>query len=79
MDVAAIGEGGLLGLAVDPDFERNSFVYLYRTTDSGNEVLRYRFEGGRLTRTGSVLDGLEAGADPRRRAPALRARTGCST
>ena len=29
VDVAATGEGGLLGLAVDPQFERNSFVYLY--------------------------------------------------
>jgi glucose/arabinose dehydrogenase len=48
IDVTEIGEGGLLGLAVDPDFERNRFVYLYRTTDRGNEVARYRFEGGRL-------------------------------
>ena len=62
VDVAAVGESGLLGLAVDPDFERNSFVYLYRTTDSGNEVLRYRFEDDRLEEDGRVLDGLEAGA-----------------
>jgi glucose/arabinose dehydrogenase len=48
VEVAAIGEGGLLGLAVDPDFERNRFVYLYRTTGGGNEVVRYRFEGARL-------------------------------
>ena len=62
VDVAAVGESGLLGLAVDPDFERNNFVYLYRTTDSGNEVLRYRFEDDRLEEDGRVLDGLEAGA-----------------
>ena len=62
VDVAAIGESGLLGLAVDPEFEDNSFVYLYRTTDSGNEVLRYRFEDDRLTEDGKVLDGLEAAA-----------------
>ena len=62
VDVAATGESGLLGLAVDPDFERNSFVYLYRTTDSGNEVLRYRFEDGRLEEDARVLDGLQAGA-----------------
>jgi aldose sugar dehydrogenase len=59
VEVAAIGEGGLLGLAVDPQFRRNRFVYLYRTTDSGNEVLRYRFEGDRLTEEAVVLDGLE--------------------
>lgn len=60
VDVAATGESGLLGLAVDPEFEKNSFVYLYRTTDSGNEVLRYRFEDDSLTEDGKVLDGLQA-------------------
>ncbi len=62
VEVAAFGEGGLLGLAVDPRFRRNRFVYLYRSTESGNEVLRYRFEGGKLTEDALVLDGIEAGA-----------------
>lgn len=53
------GEGGLLGLAVDPRFQRNGFVYLYRTTRRGNEVLRYTYDGG-LTRPRKVLEGLEA-------------------
>ena len=43
-----------------PGFARNRFVYLYRTTDSGNEVARYRFEGDRLTEDAVILDGLEA-------------------
>ena len=60
VEVAAIGEGGLLGLAVDPQFRRNRFVYLYRTTDSGNEVARYRFNGDRLAEEAVVLEGLEA-------------------
>jgi len=60
VEVAAVGEGGLLGLAVDPQFRRNRFVYLYRTTDSGNEVARYRFEGDRLTEDAVILEGLEA-------------------
>ena len=30
--VSTQGEGGLLGLAIDPDFARNHFVYLYYTT-----------------------------------------------
>ena len=60
VEVAAVGEGGLLGLAVDPQFRRNRFVYLYRTTDSGNEVARYRFDGGRLTEDAVILKGLEA-------------------
>ena len=59
--MSAVGESGLLGLAVDPGFERNGFVYLYRTTDSGNEVLRMRLEGDRLEEDATVLEGLEAG------------------
>ena len=59
--VAAIGEGGLLGLAIDPEFDRNRFVYLYRTTDSGNEVVRYRYEqGGGLTGEVVIVDGIQA-------------------
>ena len=60
--VAAIGEGGLLGLAVDPRFEDNRFVYLYRTLVGGNQVVRYRFEHGRLTGETVLVRGIEAGA-----------------
>ena len=74
VDVAAVGEGGLLGLAVDPQFRRNRFVYLYRTTDSGNEVARYRFEGDRLDRGSGDPRRARGRADPRRRADPLRAR-----
>jgi glucose/arabinose dehydrogenase len=60
--VAAIGEGGLLGMAIDPRFRRNRFVYLYRTTASGNEVLRYRYRRGRLTGARVIVRGIRAGA-----------------
>ncbi len=60
--VRSVGEGGLLGLAVDPRFEENRLVYLYRTVESGNEVVRYRLEGARLTGATVVLDGIEAAA-----------------
>ena len=59
--VAAVGEGGLLGLAVDPRFARNGFVYVYRTTDSGNEIARYQLEGDRLEEEATILRGIEAG------------------
>ncbi len=62
VDVSAVGESGLLGLAVDPKFADNRLVYLYRTVDSGNEVARYRLEGARLTEQATILDGIEAGA-----------------
>ena len=61
VDVAASGEGGLLGLAVDPDFERNSFVYLYRTTERGNEVVRHRLDGSRLREQEVVVQDIPAG------------------
>jgi glucose/arabinose dehydrogenase len=58
--VEELGEGGLLGLAVDPDFERNRFVYMYRTTADGNEVARFRFQDGRLEEERVVADGIQA-------------------
>jgi glucose/arabinose dehydrogenase len=60
--VSAVGEGGLLGLAVDPQFARNSFVYLYRTTDHGNQVVRYRLDGTRLREQEVVVRDIPAGA-----------------
>jgi glucose/arabinose dehydrogenase len=48
--VSAQGEGGLLGLAVDPDFVHNRFVYLYYTTPGGMRLERWRFASGRLQR-----------------------------
>ncbi len=59
--VSAVGEGGLLGLALDPDFERNDLIYTYYTTESGMEVARYRLEGDRLVEEAVVLDGILAG------------------
>jgi len=53
-------ESGLLGLAVDPEFADNAFVYLYRTTEDGNEVARYRFADDTLTEDGVVVDGIQA-------------------
>ena len=58
----ARGEGGLLGIAVDPDFaDGRRFVYLYVTTASGMQVQRWRMRGDRLRRDGVVLDGIRAG------------------
>jgi glucose/arabinose dehydrogenase len=61
VEVDSSGEGGLLGLAVDPGFRRNRLVYLYRTTDSGNEIARYRLAGSRLVEDAVVSRGIEAG------------------
>ncbi|MBI3251490.1 MAG: PQQ-dependent sugar dehydrogenase [Candidatus Andersenbacteria bacterium] len=46
------GEGGLLGLALHPDFARNNLIYLYLTTQEGsavtNRVERYRLQNTTL-------------------------------
>jgi glucose/arabinose dehydrogenase len=49
------GEGGLLGLALHPS---GDWLYAYRTTDSGNEVVRMPFSGRSLGKPQVVLDGI---------------------
>ncbi|MDQ4128451.1 MAG: PQQ-dependent sugar dehydrogenase [Actinomycetota bacterium] len=36
------GEGGLLGVAVSPDYEEDRYVYAYYTTPEDNRVVRFR-------------------------------------
>ncbi len=61
MPVSAQGEGGLLGLALDPDYASNRFVYLYFTTAQGMRLERWRFSGSRLRRERGLVDGIQAG------------------
>lgn len=64
-DVAAVGEGGLLGIAVHPKFFENSFIYLYYTASQGdgtivNRVARYRFFEERLVLSMVIIDRIPA-------------------
>ncbi len=59
--VDATGEAGLRGMAIDPRFRSNRFVYVYRTTTDDNEVLRYRYSRGRLTSGRVIVQGIPAG------------------
>ncbi|OGO30896.1 MAG: glucose sorbosone dehydrogenase [Chloroflexi bacterium RBG_16_56_11] len=65
-DVAATGEGGLLGIAVHPDFSRNNLVYLYYTYQDGgslfNRVARYIWRGSSLVNDRVIIDGIPAGS-----------------
>ncbi|BDT92249.1 oxidoreductase [Nocardia sputorum] len=43
--VAARGEGGLLGLAVAPDYAESGYVYAYFTSEMDNRIVRFRLDG----------------------------------
>ncbi len=58
-----IGEGGLLGIALHPEFAENSYVYLYYTfSNSGdntmNRVVRMKYTNGQLTDEQIILDNI---------------------
>jgi glucose/arabinose dehydrogenase len=63
-DVFTQGEAGLLGLALDPGFSQNHFVYLYYSAVAGggavNRVVRYREVSGQLGERVVLLDGIPA-------------------
>lgn len=66
--VKHIGEGGLLGLAVHPDFVNNSFIYLYYTyaaagDDTKNRVARYKFADNKLTDEQVIIDAIPGAAN----------------
>ena len=56
------GEGGLLGVAVDPDFEQNNYIYLYYTytefITTSNKVVRYQLTDGVVTEDKVLIDGI---------------------
>ncbi len=64
-DVEPLGEGGLLGIAVDPLFIHDSFVYAYLTTASDNRIVRFRLEpdGPGIYDLEVILDGIAAAAN----------------
>tara|TARA_B100000678_G_scaffold174851_1_gene145827 strand:+ start:1086 stop:2267 length:1182 start_codon:yes stop_codon:yes gene_type:complete len=53
-------EGGLLGLALDPEFEKNNFLYLYQTYFDfelhHNKVVRYTVSNNQLTDEQILID-----------------------
>lgn len=58
-----IGEGGLLGIALDPDFATNNYVYFYYTyKETGaitqNRVVRMIYKDNKLTNESIVVDNI---------------------
>ena len=61
--VKHVGEGGLLGLAIHPDFAKNKYVYLYYTYSSIenntlNRVVRFKLENAKLTNEQVIVDAI---------------------
>lgn len=62
VDVQAEGEGGLMGLALDPEFGQQPFAYVMATAGGEVRVLRMRWKGSRLTEQTTILEGITAGS-----------------
>jgi len=59
--VSARGEGGLLGIALDPDFAQRPFTYLYFTSAAGMKLERWRWTGSALVREATLVATIAAG------------------
>lgn len=60
-NVLEIGEGGLLGMALHPDFEENNFIYFYYTYQNTgdntlNRVVRMSYQDNTLTNEEIIVD-----------------------
>ena len=58
IEVSEISESGLLGIAVDPDFKDNKYIYLYYTHENGNRVSRFFLENDKLENEKILLDNI---------------------
>jgi glucose/arabinose dehydrogenase len=63
-EVSSNGEEGLMGLALDPDYKENKFIYLSYAYDGSDKmsvkVVRYKDEGDKLSDEKTIMDGLPA-------------------
>lgn len=64
-NVETIGEGGLLGMAIHPDYSNNNWIYLYLTSKNGsktiNRIERYRFDGNNFSERKVIVNDIPAG------------------
>ncbi|QQS44227.1 PQQ-dependent sugar dehydrogenase [Candidatus Roizmanbacteria bacterium] len=62
-DAREIGEGGLMGMALHPDFEKNGYVYLYYTysgdeNGTKNRVVRMTYDNTALSDEETIIDNI---------------------
>ncbi|MEK0326482.1 MAG: PQQ-dependent sugar dehydrogenase, partial [Nitrosopumilus sp.] len=64
-EVSAIGEGGLLGVALDPKFDENSLVFAYHTYTEGrkifNRIVRFKDVGNEGVEQRTIIDQIPGG------------------
>ncbi|QEV21304.1 PQQ-dependent sugar dehydrogenase [Streptomyces alboniger] len=53
------GEGGLMGIAVDPDWATNHHVYVMHTSTEGNRIARMTYDGTTLSGYKPLLKGIK--------------------
>ena len=53
------GEGGLMGVAVSPDWETDRAVYFMHTSSDGNRVARMTFDGTALSDYTPIVQGIQ--------------------
>ncbi len=58
IDVSEVSESGLMGIAVDPEFVSNKYIYAYYTANSGNRVSRFVLDSDRLENEEILLDNI---------------------
>lgn len=62
-EVEQIGEGGLMGVAVHPDYPRKPFVYFHYTyeqngSNTANRVVRYSFKNDKFSERKIIVDAI---------------------
>lgn len=55
-------EGGLLGLAVDPQYPRRPYIYAYYSSGNDNRIARLNYSNNRISSPRVILDGIPAAA-----------------
>jgi len=67
IDVAHVGEGGLMGLALHPEFPKKPFLYVMHTYSKGNSlfnrVSRFKDAGDKAVFDRVIIDGIPGGTN----------------
>jgi len=65
--VKHVGEGGLLGAALHPNFKVNKYIYLFFTTEESgvlsNKIFRYTLEDYKLSGATLILEGIRGSSN----------------